>query len=358
MSYFIGSTLTYSKKFTNSSGSDADPATVRFVLQEAIDGTELEWRYSTTPVAGTHFPVGATAMVRDSEGDYHVSYIARKTERHVGYWLGSGVVYDSSQTTYFVRHGDVLTAPIVFDPAVVTQGAVTSWFRLGHPQSTITGSGYSSIYDVLNPSSPATQSTDARRPPPATSTNGLPILNVSTAVLNVPLIAARVNTATWGFWGWINQSATADALIGFSASGGVSAEFVWFNFNTSGTNCKAELWSGASSRVANRAITAGTWKFLTLEYNAAFSGDARFTITIDGAVVTPTFSGALSSMPASLPAVTGTGSLFAFGPGNFAPFVGNVGPNFGFLGATMAGVTEGLLTSSARLALMGFEAPT
>lgn len=246
------------------------------------------------------------------------------------------------------------------DPVAATDGSVSSWFSLAHTSSVITGSGYSSVHDILNPSSPATQSTDARRPPGATSNNGLPILNVTAATLSVPLIAARVNTTAWGFWGWVKQSSTADALISFGTTGGATGgNFAWFNFNTSGTNCKTEIWNGASSRVVNKgSLTVGTWKFFTLEYNSALSGDARFAITIDAAPQTGTFSGSLGSMPASLNAVSGSASLLSFGTGGTFPFVGNVGTNFGFLASAMAGAAEGLLTQQGRLALMNYQRPT
>jgi hypothetical protein len=245
-------------------------------------------------------------------------------------------------------------------PVTITGGAITSWMRLADPASVITGSGYSSIRDVLNTSSPLTQSTDARRPPASTSANGYPILNVTASNLTVPLIAARVNTATWGWWGWIQQASTADGLISIGVSGGASANFAWVNWNTSGTNTKTELWTGASSRVFNKgSLTAGTWKFFTVEYNSAFAADARYIITVDTVVQSGTFSGSLGSMPASLPSgLTGTGSLLSFGSGATFPFVGKIGPNFGFFGAAMPGAVSGLLTADARAQLMAYEAPT
>lgn len=246
------------------------------------------------------------------------------------------------------------------DPVSATNGAVSSWFSLTHPDSVITGSGYSSVRDLLNASSPATQSTDARRPPGATSANGLPILNVSVHTLSVPLIAARVNTTAWGFWAWIKQTATADALVSFGTSGGATGgNFAWYNFNVSGTNSKTELWNGASSRVCNTAgHVVGTWKFVTVEYNSARSGDARFLTTVDAVAQTTVFSGSLNPVPASLNAVTGSGSMLSFTTGGGFPFVGNVGPNWGFLSSAMTGATQGLLTTAARLALMNYQRPT
>lgn len=103
----VGQQLTFSVVFTNSSDIAADPTTVQFWLREGIDGTELEWVYNASAVAGTHYPVGANPVVKDSTGTYHVAYVTRKAERHVGLWKGSGTVDQSSQTTAFVRHTDI-----------------------------------------------------------------------------------------------------------------------------------------------------------------------------------------------------------------------------------------------------------
>lgn len=107
MSFFVGSTLTFTKKFVDANGADADPSTVKFYLREGIDGVELEWTFNAAPVEGTHYPIGFNPIVKDSTGDYHVLVVARKPERQTGAWRGVGGVNDSSQTTYFVRHSEV-----------------------------------------------------------------------------------------------------------------------------------------------------------------------------------------------------------------------------------------------------------
>jgi len=104
---YVGQDITFATVFTNSSDVEADPTVVRFLLREGVDGTELEWIYNAAPVAGTHYPVGANAMVKDSAGNYHVLWTARKAERHTGFWVGSGTINQTSQTTVFVRHTDV-----------------------------------------------------------------------------------------------------------------------------------------------------------------------------------------------------------------------------------------------------------
>lgn len=103
----IGQELDYSNQFTNTSGGAADPTTVTFRLVEAIDGTELLWTYNVSPVSGTHYPVGANPIVRLSTGLYTVAWIARKPERTTGRWQGSGVVFQTGETTFLVRHSAV-----------------------------------------------------------------------------------------------------------------------------------------------------------------------------------------------------------------------------------------------------------
>lgn len=101
---FIGSLITYSVIFTNSSNEAADPTLVQFWLRENVDGTELEWSYNASPVEGTHYPTGANPVVKDSTGNYHVDWVSRKPERHTGFWQSSGTIYQTSLTTVFVRH--------------------------------------------------------------------------------------------------------------------------------------------------------------------------------------------------------------------------------------------------------------
>jgi len=104
----IGSQISWSVLFTNAAGADADPSVVKFWLREEIDGTELSWTYSASPVSGTHYPAGMNAIVKDSVGDYSLAFVARKAERHSGVWVGSGAVYQvPAPTVVFVRHSPI-----------------------------------------------------------------------------------------------------------------------------------------------------------------------------------------------------------------------------------------------------------
>lgn len=105
----IGSTLPFSVKFTDSAGADDDPTTVTFRLREDIDGTERLWTYDASPVEGTHYPAGTNPIVRDSEGDYSLQYVARKVERHTGFWKGTGSAPDQTKVqTFLVRYSGVV----------------------------------------------------------------------------------------------------------------------------------------------------------------------------------------------------------------------------------------------------------
>jgi hypothetical protein len=104
----VGQAITYSIVFTNSSGVETDPTTARFFLREGVDGVEQLWTYNAAAVEGTHYPTGATPIIKDGTGNYSVEWVTRKPERHVGFWHGVGNDVDqTSQTTYFVRHSDL-----------------------------------------------------------------------------------------------------------------------------------------------------------------------------------------------------------------------------------------------------------
>lgn len=244
-----------------------------------------------------------------------------------------------------------------FLPSDLVGGVVSSWFRLA--AGTITGSGYSSVPDILDAASPATQGTDARRPPAAVSANGFPIVTVASHALVIPVTAARYGTTKWGFWGWFRRNTGADNLSSASAVSGSSVDRLFMGYVS--TNYRALVVSpdGSQTRAADvPSGTINTWKFMTVEYNADFAGDLAMCMTVDGTPIVPTFSGALGAIPATLRAVTGNSSFGAISAAGSLPFVGSIGGNWGFLGGAMAGVTTGLLTPAARTQLMNFEAPT
>ena len=100
----VGELKTFTQKFTTTAGVDADPAVVQLWLREEIDGTELQWTY-TTSGAVTTSPTGfSSVIVRDSAGDFHLDFNARKPERLTAQWVGTGTVVTVAPETVFVRH--------------------------------------------------------------------------------------------------------------------------------------------------------------------------------------------------------------------------------------------------------------
>lgn len=260
-------------------------------------------------------------------------------------------------TTSKVKRGSKLFPS---DPVTATSGAVSSWFSLAHPSSVVTGAGYSSIFDLLNPSNPITQSTDALRPPRAFN-NGLPIITATGAQMPCAPIAARTNATTWGFWAWVRQNTAADNIQSFHTSNGSSVNRSHVFFRTSGTQLRFLAFTNdTDSRIMDASgLTAATWQFVTVEFNGNRAGDARAIITVNGAPGTLSYgtSTGVATMPATLRTVAGGGSIFAIG--NAGPFFqGSIGTNFGFFGSAMTGASVGLLTTAARLALMNYQRPT
>lgn len=255
---------------------------------------------------------------------------------------------------YIVSGGLLILAPSSIS-------AVSSWFRLASPNTTIAGLGYNRVEDVLDPTSPATQTTDGLRPVPSTSTNGLPTITASAHVLSVPITTARDGTTSWGFWGHFRRTGgTFPARFSMRALSGASADKITNTTFPNLTGLYAQVLNGAGADSVAEVVAGSVlnaWQFETYEFNGSVSGDAnRLVITKDGVVQTVTFTGA--AMPASMASVTGTIALMAEQLNGSNPFVGQVGPNFGFLGAPMAGVTAGILTPAARQILSNFERPT
>jgi len=104
----LGELKTFTQKFTTTAGVDADPVVVELWLREGIDGTELQWTY-TTIGAVTTSPTGFTSViVRDSAGDFHLDFNARKPERITAQWVGTGTVSVFPPETVFVRHSEIV----------------------------------------------------------------------------------------------------------------------------------------------------------------------------------------------------------------------------------------------------------
>jgi hypothetical protein len=229
-------------------------------------------------------------------------------------------------------------------PFVPSQlSAVSAWLRLAN--GTITGSGYSSIPDMLGGTSPAVQATDARRPPSATSANGLPIATFTLPqYLSWPLSAPINGAIKNGFACWCKST-----LVGFqnlfaiyTGGGGASAAKVDFFTNGQTLQASVEV-GGACSKYP--FMTANAWHFVTYEYDGAQATDAaRLLVTVDGSVLATTNT----TIPTSQ--ATPTGNAWIGGYSSIQNWEGAIGPNFFALNRQ--------LTTVERLNLMGFEVVT
>lgn len=236
-------------------------------------------------------------------------------------------------------------------------GKVSAWLRLA--QATVTGSGYSSVPDVLT-TNPAVQSTDARRPVNGTSANGLPIATLTDDFLSWPLAAGNNGATKWGCAFWMNSTADGSVrrIVCIRNSGGAgnaSADKLEVAYQTGrGILFDAYVSNGNAWRARSNQVATGL-HFWTVEYDGTQSGDAnRAIITMDAAVIGGTTfelaAGVATEIPATL--TTPTGNIFLGAsttvPGN--PFTGIIGPNFWILNAQ--------LSAAERAALMNFESPT
>lgn len=107
MSFNLGQLIVFSVKFLDAAGADVDPASVEFWLREEIDGTELHW-ILTPPATVVLTPTGMNDITRDSAGDFHVNFIARKPERITVQWIGAtAVTVIPAQQAVFVRHSGI-----------------------------------------------------------------------------------------------------------------------------------------------------------------------------------------------------------------------------------------------------------
>jgi hypothetical protein len=103
----IGELYVFSQKFTTTAAVDADPTLVEFWLREGIDGTELYWAMTGATGVATVTPTGMNALVKDSVGDFHLNFNARKPERLTAQWIGVGTVLVHPPETVFVRHSGI-----------------------------------------------------------------------------------------------------------------------------------------------------------------------------------------------------------------------------------------------------------
>jgi hypothetical protein len=253
--------------------------------------------------------------------------------------------------------------PHGFDPEAATDGAVTAWLR----NSTLSGN-ISSIDDLLNVN-PAVQTVDARRP--SGNTDGSVTYADNPDNLVWPITSDNHGTSQTGFAFWFDPDSIAGAtvLLEMSAvAGGASVNTL--SIQTSGARLAIIVYDpdvgGANGRIGQSpaASLVAAPQFITFEFDGTAATEAgQFVITIAGLPVTVSFSnlGVPTTPIDTLAAPTGNiiignGQNAAAGSG---PFAGRFSKNVLYrIGSKMSAATTGLLSTSARNALMNADVLT
>lgn len=95
-SIMIGTGVTTTQTFINSSGAETDPTTVTVVIREP-DGTKLTFVYLTD-----------VEVVRDSAGVFHLSFVPDQVGAYGIRWVGTGTVAYAEETFFEVEASRVL----------------------------------------------------------------------------------------------------------------------------------------------------------------------------------------------------------------------------------------------------------
>lgn len=222
---------------------------------------------------------------------------------------------------------------------------VSKWLSFAHASTTITGSGYSSVADVLGGNA-ATQSTDARRPA-ADTANGYPIATFSDDFLSLPLDASVNDNVKYGVAFWLKLANTTGSKVLTSIQTGTGASADKMLHFISGTAIQARAMN------VDRRAQAGTldtgWHFVYLGIDSALgSEDAQVLMGIDAALQLVSFSSD-TAWPSTLGTPTGTMFLGANSTAPGSPLVGSVGTDIWFL--------QSQLTVAEQAALMALHPP-
>lgn len=243
----------------------------------------------------------------------------------------------------------------------VAASAITAWLRNN------TVGAVSSVPDVLNPSTPATQPTGARQPT-GNADGSITFDGVDDCFL-LAVTAANASTAAFAFGGWAQLSSTTGNRALFRRGNGSVP-----SVGTPGNSFYTELiaastmrWninidaSGANVRQAAASVALGTSPFFYLwEFLGSGANDAaKVKLTLNGVVQTLTFgvdSGTAPAMPSALQPAPQAQLIFtsrdAASSGSLA---GKASRNLLYIATTpMAGATH-VLTPAAIAALMALE---
>lgn len=254
--------------------------------------------------------------------------------------------------TYRRRRCNHYQGSAAYDPVTITGGSVTAILRNN------TVGAISSVPDTLN-TNPATQSTAGRRP---TGGSDGGITWDGGDVLVWPLVTNQnKNTSTMGVALWFNPASvlTNQTLFAiFDGAGGASARM--FRLTATAANIRLDVYStGITGRrgTASAVFTESVPAFVTAEFNGVLGDESTsHVITVDGVVQSLSFSALnVGTFNATLQDATGNALIGGFTDSDTPSEPISVGCRNGrdtIVGTSaMSGVTEGIWTPAARLAL-------
>lgn len=235
--------------------------------------------------------------------------------------------------------------------------AVSAWLR----NSTV--GDIPGVPDVINVANPATQVVAGRQPVGAADGS---MTFDGANVLVWPLVANQnKNTTALGFALWFEPDAfTANQQLVCIHTGTGGASVSTMMIYAQSNNLRVEVRNnGLLGRrgSATAVLSAGVPAFITGEFNGAMGAEAtRHVLTVNG-VVQPLAFTAISGGASDVVLNNPTGNILIGGAANAdvgsEPILinGRLSKNIWAMTSAMVGAAEGLLTSAARLALMGFE---
>lgn len=224
--------------------------------------------------------------------------------------------------------------------------AVSGWLR-----NTTTGP-VSSVADLLNGSNPATASGTAR---PTGNADGS-MTFASPNNLSWPVAANNSATVRFGVFAWIKPTSFAGfPLIVCLRPGGGDAFSL--SFNTNGT-FSISVWSSAGVRRqadSTRVFVIGTKYPMSFEYDGGQTAESdKCYLNMGSGKEALNFS-ADTAMPAVARTPTGSIIIGAFAAAGGQPYAGDIGKNIFPLQGPGGISGGGLLTTSERSNLAGFE---
>ncbi len=246
-----------------------------------------------------------------------------------------------------------------FLPTVDLAGSLSAWLDVA--SATLVSGDASVVPDLLN-TNPAVQTVAARRPTLVMSNNNLPCLQFATNdVLSWPITSQSCGTnyAGWAFWVKLDAASGTQRLVRISTGTG-GANGVKLAISSVGATATAAASPDGTTTKSNTSgnLLDTAWHFLTAEYNKDGATDAaKLLLSVDGAVIASiTGTATLGALFAATGNILIGNTNDSASPAN--PLNGLLGPYIMAFNAPMAGVTSGLLTSTARGNLMNFQKPT